>query len=125
LANCDDGAVPAAPLIQSTNGRFYGTTSGYAENSSSIGTIFRLTAGLGPFVTAQPISGKVGATIEILGYNLKSTTAVEFDGTPATFKIISVTKIAAVVPAGGKTGYISVIAPARTLESSIPFRVTP
>jgi uncharacterized repeat protein (TIGR03803 family) len=48
LADCDDGAAPAAALIQSTDGGFYGTTSGYAENSAAIGTIFRLSTGLEP-----------------------------------------------------------------------------
>jgi uncharacterized repeat protein (TIGR03803 family) len=44
--NCPDGLAPDAPLIQTTNGEFYGTTeSGGANcgNSTGCGTIFRIT----------------------------------------------------------------------------------
>jgi len=41
-ANCADGAAPQAPLIQATNGNFYGTTS--AGGANGFGTVFEITA---------------------------------------------------------------------------------
>jgi uncharacterized repeat protein (TIGR03803 family) len=40
--NCTDGANPQAPLIQGTNGDFYGTTF-YGGNSHDAGTLFEMT----------------------------------------------------------------------------------
>jgi hypothetical protein len=38
--------------------------------SKGDGTVFSLSVGLEPFVEAQPIAAKVGATVNILGTNL-------------------------------------------------------
>jgi uncharacterized repeat protein (TIGR03803 family) len=40
-ANCADGANPRGTLLQSTNGNFYGTTSGGATGNN--GTVFKMT----------------------------------------------------------------------------------
>jgi uncharacterized repeat protein (TIGR03803 family) len=39
-ANCADGGLPEAVLVQATNGNLYGTTQGYAGNQ---GTVFEIT----------------------------------------------------------------------------------
>ena len=39
---CPDGAVPESPLIQGTDGNFYGTTYGGGANNNA-GTVFKLT----------------------------------------------------------------------------------
>lgn len=52
----------------------YGTTDQGGENSG--GTIFSLSTGLGPFVKTLPASGKVGATVKILGTNLTDATSI-------------------------------------------------
>jgi len=87
------------------------------------GVQFSLSTGLGPFVEARPASGKVSATIAILGNDLDGTTEVKFGGTAAQFKIISGTEITADVPTDAKTGYLTVSVPEQTLKSNIPFRV--
>ncbi len=51
-ATCTDGELPESTLLQATNGDFFGTTT--AGGAHGDGTIFTLSAGLGPFVEAQP-----------------------------------------------------------------------
>jgi uncharacterized repeat protein (TIGR03803 family) len=123
--NCADGAGPQAGLLQATNGIFYGVTTG--GGTSGDGTVFSLSTGLGPFVTFVQRALKVGHTAEILGQNLKGTSKVSFNGTPAqTFTVSkSGTYLTAKVPAGVTTGYVTVTTPKGTLTSNVPFRVIP
>src|SRR5262249_3628846 len=114
-----DGSGPGS-LLQATNGTFYGTT-GYGLNNS--GTIFSLSVRLGPFVKAQPISGKVGAKVAILGTNLEGATGVSCNGPPAPFGIVSDTVIMTTVPAAAATGTIQVTTPSGSLVSNLPFEV--
>jgi len=110
-------------LMQGTNGTFYGTT--YFGGADSDGTIFGLSEGVHSFVKMQPGTGKVGATVSILGNNLSTATAVAFHGVPATFQIISRNLITATVPAGATSGKVQVMGSGHTLLSNVPFLVTP
>lgn len=122
--NCSDGAYPAATLLQSTDGNFYGTTaSGGTGGINGSGTAFRLSAGLGPFVKLIRDSGSVGQVGGILGQGFEGTTGVAFNGTPATFTVVSDTLIQATVPAGATTGFVTVNTPSSTLTSNVVFRV--
>jgi uncharacterized repeat protein (TIGR03803 family) len=118
---CTDGAFPTAALVQSTNGDLYGTTSGGGANTD--GTVFRLSVGLGPFVKTLPTSGKVGAAVKILGTDLTGATSVTFNGTAATFTVVSRYLITTTVPTGASSGKVRVVTPRRTLSSNVPFRV--
>ena len=126
-SGCVDGAAPPAGLVQATNGNFYGTTNAGGANCAPFGcgTVFSLAVGLGPFVETRPASGKVGATVEILGTNLTRATGVTFNGTAATFKVVSGSLITTTVPSGATTGKVKVTTPGGTLSSNVPFRVTP
>jgi uncharacterized repeat protein (TIGR03803 family) len=116
-----DGANPFAALPQATNGILYSTTEMGGE--FSLGTVFSLDVGLGPFVEILPASSKAGAAIRILGNNLTGTTSVTFNGTPATFTVVSSTLITTTVPAGATTGPVQVTTPSGTLKSNVNFRV--
>ena len=121
--SCADGSLPYSALVQDTNGIFYGTTSfGGADNA---GAIFSLNAGLAPFVAAEPGSGRVGATIKILGQGFTGATGVSFNGKAATYKVWSRTYLTATIPSGATTGFVTVVTPGATLKSNKTFRVTP
>ena len=117
------GFDPAGGLMQATDGNFYGTTTGGGGHFKA-GTIFRLSMGLGPLVKTLPTAGKVASAVKILGTNLTGSTAVTFNGKPATFKVVSATEITTKVPAGATTGTVKVTTPGGTLSSNLPFRIT-
>ncbi|MGO9518935.1 MAG: choice-of-anchor tandem repeat GloVer-containing protein [Candidatus Korobacteraceae bacterium] len=117
--NCADGLGPQAGLVQGTDGSLYGTTlEGGAYRQ---GTVFRLSTGLVPFVEIQPTSGNTGTPVTILGTNLTGATGVAFNGTPASFQVVSPTEITTNVPAGATTGPVQVTTPGGVLFSNVPF----
>lgn len=60
LANCADGYLPQASLIQATNGKFYGTTTtGGAGGPGGCGTVFEITAA-GVLTTLHSFAGTDG-----------------------------------------------------------------
>jgi len=118
---CPNGGDPNG-LVQATTGNFYGTTAGGGDAGDD-GTVFRLSVGLGPFVEALPTSGTVGTKVTILGNNLSGTTAVSFNGTAASFSIVSSTEITTTVPKGATTGTLKVTTSSGTLDSNGVFRV--
>jgi uncharacterized repeat protein (TIGR03803 family) len=125
--NCADGQTPEAALVQATDGNFYGTAAFGGDSSKcngGCGTVFSLSVGLGPFVETNPTSGKVGQAVTILGNNLKGTSSVTFNGTAATFTVVSDTEIKTTVPIDATTGFVKVTTPKRTLKSNVVFRVT-
>jgi uncharacterized repeat protein (TIGR03803 family) len=119
--NGADGSALYTGLVQDTNGVLYGTTSWGGANG--YGTIFRLSVGLGPFVETRPASGEAGAFVEILGSDLTGATSVSFNGTAATFTVVSRSLITATVPAGASTGKVEVVTPGATLSSNVAFRI--
>ena len=121
------GCVPDSNLLQHTNGRLYGTTE--IGGTASEGTFFSFDVGLGPFVSFLPAARQVGHTVEILGQGLSGTTAVSFNGTPASFTLYANsyydTYLTAIVPNGATTGFITVTTPSGTLTSNKQFQVKP
>ncbi len=109
-------------LFQATNGLLYGTTPN--EGTNSKGTLYSLSMGLNPFVEMLPASGGAGAPVLILGNGLTGTKDVSFNGTAATFTVVSDSEIQTTVPAGAVTGAIQVTTPSTTLASNLPFQVT-
>lgn len=123
VAGCTDGILPESPLIQHTNGKFYGTASG---NSLCCGTFFSLDMGLPPFTRSTANEGKVGATVDFLGQGFTDTTSVSFGGTLATtFHATSDTLLTAKVPVGALTGVVKIVTSLGTLLGSHNFKVLP
>ena len=124
-----DGASPYAALLQATDGTFYGTTYfgglDLCSGFNGCGTVFSLSVGLGPFVKTLPTSGKVGASIKILGTNLTDATSVTFNGTSVAFTVVSPSLITTNVPTGATTGTVRVVTPPDSLTSNVAFLVRP
>jgi hypothetical protein len=128
---CTQNIEPDCPaygpigLIQATDGNLYGVTRGGDNLTVGGSTVFKLSVGLGPFVETLQLSGKVGASVYILGTGLTGTTAVSFNGTPATSFTVNSTgsAIKAVIPTGATTGTIQVTTPGGTLSSNAPFQI--
>jgi uncharacterized repeat protein (TIGR03803 family) len=129
---CVDGRGPVGGLMQATNGNFYGTTiygriNGTSECGSygtwGCGTLFALDIGLRPFVKTIPASGKIGARVIVLGNDLTEASSVTFNGTEATFKVLSDSVLTAIVPAGATTGEVEVTLPNGILKSNSVFQV--
>jgi uncharacterized repeat protein (TIGR03803 family) len=112
-------------LMQATDGNLYGVTQGGYNPDNSGSAVFQLSLGLGPFVETLQLSGKVGASVYILGTGLTGATAVSFNGTPATSFSVNSTgsAIKAVVPAGATTGTIQVTTLAGILSSKAQFQI--
>jgi uncharacterized repeat protein (TIGR03803 family) len=116
-----DGERPSARLVQATNGNLYGTT--LEGGVANLGTAFSLSVGLGPFIETLPSVGKVGSAVIILGNSLSGTTSVTFNGTSATFTVVSPTEIKTTVPTSATSGKVQVTTPHGTLTSNVVFRV--
>ncbi|HWY60239.1 MAG TPA: choice-of-anchor tandem repeat GloVer-containing protein [Terriglobales bacterium] len=117
------GGSPMVTLLQHTIGTLYGDTN--TGGTHNTGAFYSLKASLAPYAALLPASGKVGKSIGILGQGFNSASGVSFNGTSATFNISSDTFLTATVPAGAKTGIVTVAIPGGNLKSKINFRVTP
>ena len=114
------GFYPGYALGQATNGEFIGTTT---NSGSGYGTVYSYATGLGAFVQTVPKAAKVGKRVIILGNGLTGSTGVTFNGTSATFTVVSDTEITTTVPTGATTGTVTVTTPAGTLNSNPVFQV--
>jgi hypothetical protein len=78
----------------------------------------------GPTVTGfLPGSAAVEASVTLTGTGFAKATAVLFNGTPASFQIVNVSTIVAVVPVGATTGPVAVTNSAGTGTSAANFEV--
>jgi len=112
------GCLVSSPLTQHPNGSFYGTTG---EGGVNDGVFFSLNVGLKPFVALQFPIGAPGSTLGIFGQGFSQATAVSFNGTAATFNVVSDTYMTAKVPTGAKLGYVTVTEGSTSLKSNMEF----
>jgi uncharacterized repeat protein (TIGR03803 family) len=113
---------PATPMTLHTDGKFYGNTNG---NSLGGSVFYSLDVGFKPLVNLVTWTGKVGATVEILGQGFTGTKQVLFGSVPATFQNVSDTYMTAKVPAGAPTGTVTVNTFTTTFKSNRMFLVMP
>ena len=84
------------------------------------------TSPTAPTVTSfTPTSGPEGATVTITGTSFADASKVTFSGTSSTFKVLSSTRITAIVPTRTASGRIAVTNPVGTGSSSTDFTVIP
>ncbi len=120
LSSVTSTQVVAVVPMGATSGRISLTTS---AGSDLTGTAFFLPATLSGF---SPNNSAPGNRVVITGQNLTGTSAVRFNGTPATsFIVTNNSSLSAVVPANLVTGPISISAPAGSVTSSASFYGTP
>jgi len=119
-ASSGDGAY-ATPL-EHTNGTFFGLLK--RGGTISNGVIYSFADGLPSYIALTNYTTSVSKTIGIAGKGLSGATSVAFNGTPASFHVISNTYMTAVVPSG-ETGFVTVSTSAGTLISTRILRVTP
>jgi len=119
------GSIPRVGLVQHTNGLLYGFTmqGGTRGGFFGGGVFYSLDIGAIPFVRLLPLAGRVGNKVEVLGQGFTGTTRVAFDGVPASFTVKSDTFLTATIPAGAKTGNVTVATPSGTLASNQKFWV--
>jgi large repetitive protein len=95
-----------------------GATTGRIKVSSAAGSATSaqdFVVGGPPRITSiLPTTGRVGASVSILGTNLAGATRVLFGSRDAGFSVVSPTQIAASVPSGASTGPVKVTTPAGT-----------
>ncbi len=135
---CNASGTGCAAIAEAT-GLKYALTSGdvgstirvreTAQNADGAGTEESLPTGV---VAANvpklegftPTSGITGSTVTITGGGLGAVSAVSLGGLAAQFKVVSASKIEAVVPAGAKSGKLSVTTPTGSLQSKGKFTAT-
>jgi uncharacterized repeat protein (TIGR03803 family) len=115
-----DGAY-ATPM-QHTSGKIYGTTT--RGGVGGMGVVYGFSDGLSSFAELTSSTGVVGKTVGILGRGFSGASSVQFNGTPASFQVVSNTFMTAIVPSG-ETGFVTIDTTSGNLVSSKVFRVTP
>jgi uncharacterized repeat protein (TIGR03803 family) len=125
LSGCADGFFPQTPIMQHTDGKFYGSVESGGKNGLNGGVFYSLDMSLQPFVALLNWQGTKGKTIEILGQGFTGTSNVSFNQTTAAFTVVSDTYLTATVPAAATTGLVTVKTPNATLISNRKFFVIP
>jgi len=76
-----------------------------------------LTAPVPSIAKVAPVRAKVGTKVTLTGANFTGTTSVTIRGVPARFKVVSATKLTLTIPAGARSGPVTVTNPSGTATS--------
>jgi len=114
-------STPSSNALVRVSDAADGSPSDVSEN------VFSITGGGSPSAPVissfTPTSGSVGTTVTITGSNFTATTAVTFNGIPASFVFKSDNELQATVPTGAATGKVKVTNSAGTGTSASDFVV--
>jgi len=120
-----DGDTPNATPLLHTNGKIYGLT--YHGGSHTVyGVFYSFDNGLKPF-TEQFVyySGKVGASVTLLGQGFSNATGVKFGTGAGSFVASTDAYMTATVDAGATTGKITVLEPGGNLVTPQTYKIIP
>ena len=120
--NGTDGAGLVGTAMQHTNGKMYGIAS--TGGAYGGGVVYSLDVGMHPFIALLTNAGKIGTSVCVLGQGLKTTKSVLFNGTAATFRVVSNSYLTAVVPSGATTGFLTVTTTTTKFKSNREFIVS-
>ena len=131
LFDCATIGESLGPMIQASDGKFYGVTAGNGGVSGTDfitnGTIWVMDAGLPApspaVVNFAPASGKAGTKVLLQGQHFIGTTAVSFNGVSARFRVLTVNYLGVIVPSGAATGKITVTNAGGTTTSIKSFEI--
>jgi len=119
------GDSPLSTPLLHTNGKIYGLAF-HGGSHTSYGTIYSMDAGLSPFASQFVIySGKVGASVAILGQGFSNATGVKFGAGAGTFVASTDAFMTATIAAGATTGVITVLEPGGNLTTPQKFKIIP
>jgi uncharacterized repeat protein (TIGR03803 family) len=119
------GDTPDATPLLHTNGKIYGLT--YHGGSHTVyGVIYSFDNGLSPFAEQFVYySGKVGASVTLLGQGFSNATGVKFGTGAGSFVASSDAYMTATVNAGATTGKITVLEPGGNLVTPQNYKIIP
>jgi len=118
FAVINDGQINTTVPAGATTGPVSVTTPG---GTTSNGT-FTL-AGFPSIASFSPTAGSEGVTVVITGSAFTGATAVNFNGTPASFIVDNDNQITTTVPTGATSGTIAITSPSGTGISAASFTV--
>jgi uncharacterized repeat protein (TIGR03803 family) len=115
-----DGAYSTP--FQHTSGKIFGMTE--RGGTPGKGGVYSLDDSIAPFAYLIVTLGPVGKSVGILGNGFSSASSVKFNGTAASFHVVSDTYLTAKIPSG-ETGFVTVTTSSGLRLSSKIFKVTP
>ena len=122
------GSNPTSTPFLHTNGKIYGTTAG---GGSGYGVLYSFDAGLKPFaILVGPWSGPIGTVVGILGQGFTNVTGVLIGGAAVPWTkfngvtVVSDTYMTVTIPAGAKSGPITIEEPSGNLVTRQNFSIT-
>jgi hypothetical protein len=113
--------ITATVPASAASGKITITTASGTATSPTDFTVIRT-----PTITSfAPAGGQVGSVVTLTGANLGSVTQVTFGNVSAPITAVSATSVQVTVPAGARTGRLTVVNPAGNAQSATSFTVTP
>ncbi len=119
------GATAATYLINAFAANTAGSYNVVVANAANAIRSASSLLTLNPGPTLAPATASAGSVITLSGSGFTGATGVFFNGSAATFNVVSDTQITATVPALATSGAISVLTPDGTQSSLASFTVLP